>query len=179
MQFDKPGCFGNAITYSDMSSTCTGCEERSECRLAALQRLEELKPLISVDSILKMSHRPSQKLADTLVFEDLPETARKLIAMIPDNAKQTAAKLLRTKINFRKQLIEGVNPIKNQSPLALSVLFDLLIKGPVTRTAYMMELKTILGHSPSIAASQASIGVAVAIGLGIAKSDGEKMTIRS
>jgi hypothetical protein len=180
MQFDKPGCFGNAITYSVKSIVCQACEYSSECRTAARQRIEELRPLISVDAILKMSHKGSEKLAEQPRFDaDLPETAQKLISMIPENAQRVAASLLRTKVNFRKMLIEGVNPIRDQKPLAVSVLFDLLLKGPVDRYTYMLELKDKLGHSPSVAASQASIGVSVVTGLGIARIADEKLIIRS
>lgn len=180
MQFDKPGCFGNAITYSVKSKTCQECEENHQCALAARQRIEELKPLISVDAILKMSHKAPEKPVEQVRFDaDLPETARKLISMLPENAQRTAAQLVRSKINFRKQLQAGINPIKDQKPLAVSVLFDLLLTGPVERDVYLLELKIRLGHSPAVAVSQAAIGVAVVIGLGIAKRDGEKLIIRT
>ena len=180
MQFDKPGCFGNAITYSDKSKTCQECEDNLSCSLAARQRIEELKPLISVEAILKMSHKsPEKPVVQTRFDADLPETAQKLISRLPENAQRTAAQMVRTKVNFRKHLLEGINPIKNSKPLAVSVLFDLLLKGPVERITYLLELKSRLGHSPAVAASQASIGVAVVIGLGIAKKDGENLIIRS
>lgn len=179
MQFDKPGCFGSAITYSVKSKTCQECEEHHSCALAARQRIEELKPLISVEAILKMSHKsPEKPVVQTRFDADLPETAQKLISRLPENAQRTAAQLVRTKINFRKHLIEGINPIKNQKPLAVAVLFDLLLKGPVDRITYLLELKTVLGHSPAVAASYAAIGVAVVTGLGIAKRDGEHLIIR-
>ncbi|ATW57996.1 hypothetical protein CNR34_00063 [Pseudomonas phage nickie] len=179
MQFDKPGCFGNAITYSVKSKSCQECEESHSCALAARQRIEELRSLISVEAILKMSHKSPEKPVEKTRFDaDLPETAQKLIAMLPDNAQRTAAQLLRLKVNFRKHLIEGINPIKNQKPLAVAVLFDLLLKGPVERITYLLELKNVLGHSPAVAASQAAIGVAVVVGLGIAKREGENLIIR-
>lgn len=180
MQYDKPGCFGNAITYSTKSKTCLECEYTDSCAPAARQRIEELRSLISVEAILKMSHKaPETPVAKTRFDIDLPETAQKLISRLPDNAQRTAAQLVRSKINYRKHLLEGINPIRDEKPLAVSVLFDLLLKGPVERITYLLELKNRLGHSPAVAASQASIGVAVVIGLGIAKKDGENLIIRS
>ncbi len=180
MQFDKPGCFGNAITYSCASKACSACDSSSQCRLAARQRIEELRPIIIVEAILKIAHREPQTASNpvSLTASDLPSTAQKILAMIPANAQKVAESLIRTKVNFRKSLIEGVNPIRNQRPLAVSVLFDLLIEGPVDRGRYMMMLKERLGHSPTTAASQASIGAAVVLGLGIAKVDNGKMVIR-
>lgn len=179
MQFDKPGCYGNAVTFSDRSTTCRECEEVDSCSVAARQRIEELRSLISVEAILKMSHKGPEKPVEVVRFDaDLPETARKLIAMMPESAQRTAAQMLKTKINFRKQLQSGINPIHNQNPISVSVLFDLLLKGPVDRQTYMLELKAKLGHSPSVAASQASLGVAIATGLGIARIEGEKLIIR-
>ncbi|QOC57915.1 hypothetical protein phiK7B1_060 [Pseudomonas phage phiK7B1] len=180
MQFDKPGCFGNAITYSDKSKTCQECDTRNECAPAARQRIEELRTLISVEAILKMSHKSPEKPVEVTRFDaDLPETAQKLISRLPENAQRTAAQMVRTKVNFRKHLLEGINPIKDSKPLAVSVLFDMLLKGPVERITYLLELKSRLGHSPAVAASQASIAVSVVIGLGIAKKDGENLIIRS
>lgn len=180
MQFDKPGCFGNAITYSVRSSTCTACEAASECAPQARQRIEELKTLISVEAILKMSHKPTQTPAGVPIrFDaDLPPTAQKLIAMMPLHAQRTAAQALRLKVNFRKSLLEGVNPIPSQKPLALSVLFDLLLLGAVDHQRYMLDLKERLGHSPAVAADQAAIGYAVATGLGVARLVDGKLEIR-
>lgn len=180
MQYDKPGCFGHATNYSEKSKTCLECDDRNECALIARQRLTELSSLISVDSILKMSHKSTfDPTKPQLRFDsDLPATAQKLIAMLPQNAQRTAAQLLRMKVNFRKLLLGNVNPIKDQKPLAVSVLFDLLLQGPVDRFTYMLVLKDKLGHSPATAASQASIGYAIAVGLGIAKLEGEKLIIR-
>lgn len=180
MQYDKPGCFGHATTYSEKSKTCLECDDRTECAVLARQRIAELSTIISVDAILKMSHKSTfDPTKPQLRFDsDLPATAQKLIAMIPHNAQRTAAGLIRTKINFRKALLGNVNPIKDQKPLAVSVLFDLLLQGPVDRFTYMLTLKEKLGHSPATAASQASIGFAVVTGLGIAKIDNEKLIIR-
>lgn len=157
------------------------CEESVQCSAEARRRIEELRSLISVDAILKMSHKQPQKLSEgeELTFADLPSAAQKIVAMIPDNAKRTAVALLRMRVNFRKALIEGTNPIKNQKPLSVSVLFDLLLTGSVSRAEYMMTLREKLGHAPTTAASQASVAFAIVTGLGIAKIEGEKLIIRS
>jgi hypothetical protein len=82
--YDKPGCFGNAITYNVKSSVCQECEEASACRVAARQRIEELRPMVSVDSILRMAHTKPQKLSDRL-----PESAHSLLAKM--NSRQRRA----------------------------------------------------------------------------------------
>lgn len=180
MNYDKPGCFGSAITYNPTTRSCKDCEDAPQCRVSARQRIEEVRSLVSVEAVLKMSHKGPQRLtAEPERFDlDLPAAAQKLIAMIPHNAQRTAAALVRTKINLRKVLMEGFNPIPHQKPLAISVLFDLLLLGVVDRNTYMLTLKDKLGHSPATAASQASIGFAVVTGLGIAQFEGEKLIIR-
>lgn len=180
MHFDKPGCFGHAITYSHKSPACIDCDSSQACALAARQRIEELRPLISVDAIIKMSHKsPQEPTAPQERFDsDLPSAAQALIARIPFSAQRTAAALVRTKINYRLRLLAGDNPIYQQKPFAISVLFDLLLKGPVDRFTYMLALKEKLGHTPATAASQASISFVVTTGLGIAKIVDEKLIIR-
>lgn len=181
--YDKPGCFGHAITFNTSSKACLECDEFGECQKVAVERIKSIESMVNTDAIVKLAHKkPKKSLATPELrqeFADLPATAQKLIAMIPDNAKRIAAALVRSKINFRKELLGGNNPIRGKSPVAISVLFDLLLQGPVDRNTYMLSLKERLGHSPATAASQATIGVAVTTGLGITKLDGDKLIIRS
>lgn len=184
MDYSKPGCFGHAITFSLLSPTCRECEDMDECGKSARSRLDELSSVINVDAILRMSHKEKSRKTATAPVEprfdaDLSETAQRVIATLPDNAQRTAAALIRTKVNFRKVLLTGVNPIHHQKPLAVSVLFDLLLTGPVNRDMYLLTLKEVLGHSPAVAASQAAIGFTIATGLGIAELKGDLLTIRN
>ncbi|MEG0063021.1 MAG: hypothetical protein RR740_00310 [Pseudomonas sp.] len=179
MNYDKPGCFGSAITYNPTTRSCKECPDAPLCCVSARQRIEQVRSLVSVEAVLKVAHKAPQKPVEAERFDlDLPAAAQKLIAMIPHNAQRTAAALVRTKINLRKALTEGSNPIRHQKPLAVSVLFDLLLLGEVDRSTYMLELKDKLGHSPATAASQASIGFAVVTGLGIALFEGDKLMLR-
>lgn len=183
MRYDKPGCFGHAVTFSTQSSTCRECSEMESCAVAARARLDELSKTMNVDAALKMNHKTktSKKApAQTEVrFDaDLSETARKIIARLPENAQRTAAALIRTKINFRTNLLEGINPLKDKKPVALALLFDMLLQGPVHRDPYLLALKEVQGHSPAAAASQASIIFSIVAGLGIAVIEDEALTIR-
>jgi len=179
MSYDKPGCFGNAITYSNRSLVCGECEESQSCALAARQRIEELRSMISVEPILRMSHKQPQKLEKhPEVYEDLPAAAQKIIATLPIEAQNLAAQLVRMKVNFRKQLLSGVNPIRHQKPLAVSVLFDLLLSGQVDRLTYLNSLKERLGYTDTVSATQASISIKALTGLGIVKVEDEKLVIR-
>lgn len=183
MRYDKPGCFGHAVTFTLTSATCRECDVMEECAVAARARLDDLSAIINVDAILKMNHKnkPLKKApaqVEVRFDADLSEAARKIIARLPENAQRTAAALIRTKINFRKALLEGINPLKDQRPIALALLYDLLLEGPVHRDKYLLSLKEALGHSPVQAAAQASIAFSIATGLGIATLEGELLTIR-
>lgn len=152
-----------------------------ECSKSARARLEELQQVMNVDAVLKMAHK-ERKAAPAQVevrFDaDLSPTMQKVIATLPENAQRTAARLLRMKINFRKALLEGINPIDNQKPVAVSVLFGMLLKGPVSRDDYLNFLRSAVGHSPSIALSEAAIGVSIVTGLGIAVYQGEQLILK-
>lgn len=155
-----------------------------ECGKTARARLDELSSVINVDAILRMSHKIKPLKAAPAQTEprfdaDLSEAARKVIARLPESAQRTAAALLRTKVNLRKVLLTGMNPIHHQRPLSVSVLFDLLLLGPVTRDSYLLTLKEKLGHSPAIAASQAALGYTIVTGLGIAELKDGLLTLRN
>lgn len=174
--YDKPGCFGHAVTYNATSSHCQNCWAADDCSKAARARLEELKPILNVDAVIRMSHKkaPAEQRFDA----DLSPTMQKVIASLPEEAQRTAARLLRMKLNFRKILLEGVNPIENQKPVAVSVLFGMLLKGPVERDSYLSFLRDAVGHSPSIALSEAAIGISIVTGLGIAVYQGDKLILK-
>ena len=89
MDYSKPGCFGNAITYSNRSKTCSACDHRQECALAARQRIEELRAMVSVESVLKMSHTPTQKLPRTL-----PDSAERVVATMTARQQKTVGILM-------------------------------------------------------------------------------------
>lgn len=183
MAFEYPGCFGHAVTFNLNSKSCQQCHASEECSKSAEQRLMELQSIINVDAMFKMAHnRKPLKAAPAQVearFDaDLSEAAQKIVARLPENAQRTAAALIRTKINFRKALLTGVNPIKNQKPLSVSVLFDLLLSGSASRDDYTLTLHNKLGHSPATSLSQASIGFAIVTGLGIAELQGDRLVIR-
>lgn len=181
MRPNLPGCYGFAATYNIKSKTCQSCEFAAGCETEARANLESLRQLLDVDSVIKLMHQQQvvTKSSETAAVDDkLPEVARKLIDRLPSNAQRTAAILLRANINYRKSLEAGVNPIAGRKPVAIAVLFDLLIAGPVSRSAYLQALKEKLSHSPATAASQASIGFAVATGLGIAVMNGDSLEVR-
>lgn len=181
MQPNLPGCFGFAATYNVKSKTCQSCEYANDCEPKARANLEALRQVLEVDSVIRLMHqqRAIKTVETTLAIDSaLPEVARKLIERLPSNAQRTAAMLLRANINYRKSLEAGINPIAGRKPVAIAVLFDLLIAGPVSRSAYLQALKEKLSHSPATAASQASIGFAVATGLGIAAMKGDSLEIR-
>jgi hypothetical protein len=88
--YDKPGCYGNAITYSNKSPACAKCDESQSCALAALQRIEELRAMVSVDSVLKMSHSASQKAQ-----KRLPDSTERIVATM-NSRQQKAVGILMT-----------------------------------------------------------------------------------
>lgn len=179
MAYERPGCFGHAVTFNKNSPACKDCDEMEPCAKQALLRLEELRSVMNVDAIVRMAHSHKAKEVPQIRFDsDLPEAARKLIAMLPENAQRVAATLVRTKLNYRKLLLSGMNPIANRSPLSISVLFDMLIQGDVSKDDYLLLLKEKLGHSPSVAIDQASIAYAVVTGLGIAVLENDSLIIR-
>lgn len=181
MGYDRPGCFGHAVTFNLKSPQCQECHASEECSVSAKARLDELSQVLNVDAILRMSHKqpktaPAQE--QPRFDADLSETARRIIARLPENAQRTAARLIRTNLNFRKVLLAGRNPIHEQKPVSVSVLFDLLLLGPVTGDQYLNSLRERVGHSPSIAASEASIGISIVTGLGIAVIEDGHLIIR-
>lgn len=89
MNFDKPGCFGSAITYSNRSKTCAECEHNQSCCVAARQRIEELRSLVSVDAILRMSHSRPQTLSARL-----PDAAANFIATMTSRQRKTVGILM-------------------------------------------------------------------------------------
>lgn len=89
MNYDKPGCYGSAITYSNKSKTCMECDESQSCSLAARQRIEELRPLVSVDPIVRMSHSAPQKLSARL-----PDSALNIIATMTSRQRKTVGILM-------------------------------------------------------------------------------------
>lgn len=103
MQFDKPGCFGNAVTYSGRSKTCTECEVVDQCAPAARLRIEELRSLISVEAIIKMAHSEPQKLTARL-----PETARASVANMTSQQRSTVGILMTLKDPTPLALVKAV-----------------------------------------------------------------------
>lgn len=89
MNYDKPGCYGNAITYNNKSKTCLACSEAQSCAVAARQRIEELRPLVSVDPIIRMAHSAPQKLSARL-----PESALNIIATMSSRQRKTVGVLM-------------------------------------------------------------------------------------
>lgn len=174
--YDKPGCFGHVVTYNANSSQCQECHAEEECSKSAQTRLEDLRSIVNVDAIVRSAHK--KPVATKRFDSDLSPTMQKVIATLPEGAQRPAARLLRMKLNFRKILLEGINPIENQKPVAVSVLFGMLLKGPVDVQSYLSFLRDAVGHSPSIALSEAAIGIAIVTGLGIAVYQDEKLILK-
>lgn len=179
--FDKPGCFGFAATYSVKSPTCEACNEKQGCAERARQSLEKLAQVINVDAALKNMHavqrvaRAERKLNKPK--PSLPEAIQKRLEALPRNTARVGEVLFAKGIDYRSALEKGLNPIRNDSPKSISLLFDLLIEGPVTRNQYLMALKNE-GQSAATAASQATIGFTLVTKFGIAVYDGVQLTIR-
>lgn len=90
MNYDKPGCFGSAITYNPKTKTCSGCEDAGLCRLQARQRIEEVRGLVSVEAILKVAHSGPQPLSSRL-----PEHAQLIVANMNSQQRKAVGVLMR------------------------------------------------------------------------------------
>lgn len=127
MNYDKPGCFGNAITYSDKSKACTACDANQSCALAARQRIEELRALISVDSIVKMSHSAPQKLSSRL-----PDHAQQAIAKMNSRQRKTVGILMTlqcpTPLILVQALVQRLELPKDEAIVTAKETVNLLVK---------------------------------------------------
>lgn len=174
MQFDKPGCYGFASTYSVRSQVCQVCDHKDSCSLIARENLTKLSEALNVDSLVSLMHEEAVKRKAAKREEKIKlstptfsEAAMALISELPNHSARVAKALLATGSNHRKNLLAGVNSMKGCKPMTMEVLFDLLIKGPVTRVAYIEALKEKFKYTDGTASSQASIGFAAVLKLGI------------
>lgn len=88
--YDKPGCFGSAITFSVKSGTCKACDFRETCEVQARERLEELKPMVSTDAIEKLSFKaPARKGKRTL-----PEHIQRLLDSMTTELREASGVLI-------------------------------------------------------------------------------------
>lgn len=181
MRYEQPGCFGYAATYSVKSATCSACDSREHCAVEAKKSLDELARVINVDAAIKLMHDHRKDIVKSAKpsRQELTAVQQALVERMSKNAGKLAEFMLLKRINYRQALCEGTNPLKDDAPISISLLFDLMLEGPVTRADYLMALKDRLGQSPSTAASQASIGFQVVKGLGIGRFENECLSIRS
>lgn len=170
MRFDRPGCFGFATTYNAKSKVCEQCSFATDCSAKAKAALDVLADKLNVGAIEATLHgrQAATRRVPVESRPALPSVAQRALARMPKHAAKVAEGLLRSGINFRRYLAEGTNPLSAGKPPTMAVLFDLLLKGEVSRKQYMEALQCRLGHSAQTASSQASIGCSVAMGLGIA-----------
>jgi hypothetical protein len=170
MRFDRPGCFGFASTFNKRSQVCQECSVATGCENAALSALHTISELVNIDSVIKLMHtaKAAERKKVVVVKDPIPEVFQKRLSRMSAHAVKIAEPMARSLINYRKILLEKRNPLDSGKPVIICVLFDLLLHGPVTRQGYIDALQTVLGHSDSTAASQASIGFSVVVGLGIA-----------
>jgi len=179
MQFDQPGCFGFASTYNVKSKVCGQCQFSEQCSKTALAALQQLSATLNVDAVMKMAHEKSRapERRQNASKAELPPACQKILATMPKHVAKVAELLLRSGKNYRKALIDGRN-LLDVRPAPLSKLFDLMLQGGVDRQTYIDSLKADLGYTDGTAASQASIGYSVVIGLGIGKLNEGKLVIR-
>jgi len=176
MRFDKPGCFGFAATYNVRSQVCQSCSFKDDCAAAAKESVQALSGLIDTDSLVKLMHEEAikkkvakreQKKAEKASKPELPQKALDLLSGMPNHSARVAKAMLLVGINHRKSLLAGVNSMRGHKPATVEALFDLLIKGPVSRVALIEALKRGFEYTDGTASSQASIIIAAVQRLGI------------
>lgn len=175
MQFEKPGCFGFAVTYNVRSQVCQACSYKEACAEAAKESLNQLSQVIDTDSLKKLMHEEAVKRkaakreerAQQATKPKLPEAVEALISSLPNHAARTARAMIQVGVNHRKSLLAGVNSMRGQKPATVEILFDLLIAGPTTRQAYIEALLRAFNYTNGTASSQASIVIAAVQKLGI------------
>lgn len=169
MAYDRPGCFGFAATYNVKSKVCAQCSFKQPCAARAEASLKTIADQVNITGVLQLMHEKRVAARQVVnVTRSLPVAAVTALSKLPKHAAKIAEILIRSRINLRKILREGSNPLSSGKPATIAVLFDLMLEGEVSRTQYIEALKTRLGHSDNTASSQASIGFAVVTGLGIA-----------
>lgn len=177
MQFEKPGCFGFAVTYNVRSQVCQTCSYKEACAEAAKESIAQLSQIVGTDSLVKLMQEEAVKRKAAKREEKaqqaasnkpkLPEAVEALISSLPNHAARTARAMIQVGVNHRKSLLAGVNSMRGQKPATVEVLFDLLIAGPTTRQAFIEALKRAFDYTNGTASSQASIVIAAVQKLGI------------
>lgn len=169
MTYNRPGCFGFAATYNVKSKVCSQCSFKTDCAERSETSLKAIADQVNIDGVLRLMHERRAAARPVVTpTRALPSAAASVLARLPKHAAKLAEILIRSRINLRKVLKQGSNPLPGGKPATIAVLFDLLLEGEVSRTQYVEALITRLGHSDNTASSQASIGFAVVTGLGIA-----------
>lgn len=172
MRYDKPGCFGFAATYSVKSKVCQGCAFNEDCGKQAKSNLEQLSSHLNVGAVRQMMQVGGRQVAKSSAPKTSSTVLEKILSNMPAHVARAASMMVAAKVNHRASLLNGVNSMKGRKPAAIEVLFDLLLKGSVHRADYQAELKRRLDYTDGTASSQASIGIAAVLGIGIAQEDG-------
>lgn len=176
MKFEKPGCFGFVATYNVKSKVCEGCGFNAACAEQAKKGLSELAEKLNVNAIKRLMQQepakspPKKAVATT---RELSTIEAKLLSRMSEHAARAARAMLDAGINHRVSLLSGTNSMKGRKPATISVLFDLLLAGPVTRAQLIDAFKQELGYTHATASSQASICITATVGIGIAKESEE------
>lgn len=177
MQFERPGCFGFVASYNAKSAVCKACKVSQSCAAQAKRSLDELAQRLNVEAVRKLMQdehkRPVAKTTTRLAANKPSPVRDKILAGMSAHVARTAGMILDVGVNHRVSLLKGVNSMKGRKPAPIEVLFDLLLKGPVTRQSYLEAIEQRLGYTRATASSQASIGITAVTGIGIAKDAGD------
>jgi len=169
MKFNRPGCFGYVATFNAKSKVCQACDHKAACETKAKSSIEELGKRLNVDAVKRLMFAEKQKAAAIAAQQKPTSMREKILSRMPAHVARTAGMILDVRVNHRMQLLQGVNSMRGRKPATISILFDLLIDGPVSRQRYIEALQGQLGYTSGTASSQASICMSAVVGIGIAK----------
>lgn len=130
--FDKPGCFGSAITYNVKSKTCKDCPDFDGCGLHVSVRVGELRQMVNVDSLVKAQHTAPKRTAKTL-----PDNVLRVTATMSKAQQDAVAFMYRLKeptpVNIVSGLITKFGYEQQEATSLAKSLISILVKENVAK----------------------------------------------
>jgi hypothetical protein len=188
--YDKPGCFGFAATFSNdgVCKTCNAAEACQENASEAVRMMQERQvqaaSLFAEHRLFRASRSketaslavhlsvPTPKRAPKIV--SLTEEQQKLVDQAPVKVRPELRKIMERGIPFRAELESGVNPIRNSGgrPAYLEFTCDLLLKGRFDRKTLRDALSERFGWTYGTVNSHVTIIATLLPMLGIEENNG-------
>lgn len=166
-----PGCYGLPSAFGS-SALCKTCLVNDQCRSAAKQVLDELKPLIDVERVERMHDLFDASL---ITPAERPKASVTVRSTDPEwihtvgNAKAVdlVRSIHRKAPDLWERLTSGHNPFHEQKPAFMKVACDELLRDGFTLAGLKANLMHAFAWTEATAASHVSIVKTALVACGI------------